>query len=550
MDVCNISEATMKTPLTSRRFWLIVLLMLVLSSVSFAKDWEELQKFVAADRAALARFGWSVCVDGDYAIVGASLERMDASGGNMLYGAGAAYIFARDGGAWVQQQKLVAFDRHAEALFGYSVSISGSYAIVGAIYEPYNALNRDSVFRAGAAYIFERTGTSWTQVAKVVAPDRAEDDDFGVSVGISGEYAIVGTYRQDLNAGGTNSVPDAGAAYIYVRTGTGWGLQQKVTAAAREIGAGFGFAVAISGNRAIVGAMDEDPGGLMDAGAAYVFRRDGSTWVQEKRLVAFDAAGSNEFGWSVALSGDDAAVGAYRAHYDGPGPFVAQAGAVYVYVRDDTNWVVQQQVFANYRTNGAGFGNAVSISGDNLVGGCVTWRAHVFARSAGTWTEARELVAHDSLVTDDFGYSVSISGNIAMVGAPNNWLDPSGGNNMSQAGAVYVFGPGSTGVGDDGSGDMPQSFRLNQNFPNPFNPATTITFELPQASDVRLSLFDLLGREISVLLNERRTAGVHAVRLDGSSLASGVYFYRLQARPIRDGQAGDYIAVKKLLMLR
>ena len=126
----------MHTPSVCRRAGLSVLLMLALSHVSFAADWDELQKFVAADRASQARFGWSVCVDGDYAIVGASLERMDASGGNMLYGAGAAYMFVRDGNTWVQQQKLVPSDRHAEALFGYSVSISGSYAIVGAAYWP------------------------------------------------------------------------------------------------------------------------------------------------------------------------------------------------------------------------------------------------------------------------------------------------------------------------------------------------------------------------------------------------------------------------------
>ena len=532
----------MNTPVTSTKGMTTILVMVLLSGVSFAQNWEELQKFVAADRAELVRFGNAVCIDGEYAIVGGYLERADASGENTLYGAGAAYIFMRDGNTWVQQQKLVASDRHAEALFGYSVSMSGSYAVVGAIYEPYGTLNTDSVFRAGAAYFFERNGTTWTQVQKVIAPDRGEDDDFGVSVGISGGYAIVGAFRQDLNAGGTNRLSGAGAAYIYVRKDTGWARQQKITAGERQGGAGFGYAVAMSGSRAIVGAMDENIGDLSDAGASYVFRRDDSTWVQEERLVAFDGEGSNNFGWSVALSGDDAAVGAYRAHYDGTGSSVPLAGAVYVYVRSDTDWVLQQQIFSNFRTNAAGFGNSVSISGDNLIGGCVTWRAHVFARSGGTWTEVRQLVAHDSLVTDDFGYAVSIAGDVAMVGAPNNWLDPSGGNNMSQAGAVYVFGPGSTGTGEYGPGEVPRSVQLNQNFPNPFNPATTITFELPQSSDVRLSVFDLLGREMSVLVNGRLEAGRHEVRFDGTDVSTGAYFYRLQT--------GNLTRTRKLLIAK
>jgi hypothetical protein len=254
--------------------------------------------------------------------------------------------------------------------------------------------------------------------------------------------------------------------------------------------------------------------------------------VQEERLVAFDAEGSNEFGRSVALSANDAVVGAYRAHYDGPGPRVNLAGAVYVYVRSDTDWVLQQQIFSDYRTNAAGFGYAVAISGENLIGGCVTWRAHVFERSGSTWTEVRRLVAHDSLVTDDFGNAVALSGTTAMVGAPNNWLDPSGENNMSQAGAVYVFGPGSTDVGRYGGDDIPHRLELSQNFPNPFNPTTTLEFSVAGFSHVTLTTYDMLGRQVSVLVDEKKKPGRHRVTLDGTGLASGTYFYRLTA----DGQ--------------
>ncbi len=550
----------MKTLLALCRFGLIFLLTTALSGVSFAEDWEEIQKIVASDRAELSWFGWSVSVDGDYAIVGAFLEQRDENGGNMLYAAGGAYVFVREGGIWVEQQKLVASDRHAGAGFGYSVSLSGSYAIVGALYEPYNASGGDSLFRAGAAYIFERTGTIWTQVQKVVAPDRDEDDDFGVSVGISGSRAIVGAWKQTRDASGLNPMYGAGAAYLFERTGPGWVLQQKITSAVREYGAGFGIAVAISGNRAIVGAMDEDPGGLTDAGAAYVFRLDGPAWIQEERLVAADAEASTEFGWSVSMTGDDAAIGAYRAHYDGPGSRVNMAGAVYVYVRSDTDWLVQQQVFADYRTDGAGFGNSLSISGENLIGGCVTWRAHVFSRSGGTWGEVRQLVAHDSLMTDAFGYAVSLSGTTAMVGAPSNWLDASGGNIMSDAGAVYVFGPGSTAIRGEESNTIAGPIQLHQNFPNPFNPKTVISYsvrpsagrdlassgagggQLSVVSSVKLAVCDMLGREVVVLVNERKQPGSYRVEFDGSKFASGVYVYRLQA--------GDVVQTRKLVLLK
>ena len=261
-----------------------------------------------------------------------------------------------------------------------------------------------------------------------------------------------------------------------------------------------------------------------------------------QKIVASDRSGLARFGTSVCVDGDYAIVGAYRAHYDAPEPRVTMAGAVYAYVRSDTDWIHHQQIFPNIRSEGGGFGYAVSISGDKLVGGCATWRAHVFARSGGIWAEVRQLVAHDSLFTDGFGNAVSISGNFAIVGAPSSWLDPSGGNNMSDAGAAYVFGPSSTGIGDEGSWDMPLSFQLNQNFPNPFNPSTAIGYRLPATGYVTVKVFDELGREVATLVNSIQGAGAHTIRWNASGFASGVYIYEINAGNFRD--------VKKMVLMK
>ena len=221
--------------------------------------WQEVQKLVASDAQFVDNFGWSVSISGDRAIVGAWRE--DAGGSD----AGAAYVFERNGaGVWQEVQKLVASNAQTDYYFGHSVSISGDRAVVGARWEDAAAS------RAGAAYVFERNGAGvWQEVQKLVASDAGSFDEFGWSVSISGDRAVVGSWLED--AGGT----DAGAAYVYERDGTGvWQEVQKLVASDAQGGDNFGYSVSISGDRAVVGARLEDAGGS-NAGAAYVYERDG-----------------------------------------------------------------------------------------------------------------------------------------------------------------------------------------------------------------------------------------------------------------------------------
>ena len=268
----------------------------------------EVAKIVASDAEGNDDFGFSVSIDGDYAIVGAKDE--DTASSN----AGAAYIYFRDaGGSWSQQAKLLASNAGFGDRFGYSVSISGDYAIVGAYAESAGGS------QAGTAYVFVRSGTSWSQQSKLVASDAQASDFFGFSVSISGDYAVVGAYRED--AGGT----DAGAAYVFARSGTSWSQQAKLVASDAEVDDFFGYSVSISGDYAVVGAIDEDAGGT-GAGAAYVFARSGTSWSQQSKLVASDAQASDFFGGSVSISGSFAVVGA-----DGEDDGGSAAGAAYIF---------------------------------------------------------------------------------------------------------------------------------------------------------------------------------------------------------------------------
>ena len=362
-------------------------LLCVSSTGLFAQNWNQIIKAAASDRAANDFFGYSVAISGDYAVVGAYQEDEDATGGNRLPSAGSAYIFKRTGTTWAQEAKIVASDRAATNWFGTSVAISGDYVVVGAPLQDVNVGNPMS--DEGSAYIFKRTGTTWAQEAKIVAADRAANDNFGRSVAISGDYVVVGAPLKNENA-----------AYIFKRTGTTWAQEAKIVAADRAASDRFGYSVAISGDYVVVGAYfeEEDAAGgstLTNAGSAYIFKRTGTTWAQEAKIVAADRAADDRFGYSVAISGDYVVVGAYFEDEDAAG------------------------------------GSTLTNAGS----------AYIFKRTGTTWAQEAKIVASDRATNDQFGYSVAISGDYVVVGAYAEDEDAAGGNTLSSAGSAYFFKP-------------------------------------------------------------------------------------------------------------
>jgi len=239
-------------------------------------------------------FGGSVAISGNYAIVGAFYED---GVNNAIGGCGAAYIFELDGsGNWAEKQILRASNLQANDGFGFSVSISGNYAIVGAPYE--DGISASEFFSSGAAYIFERDGSgNWIQKPILQASNLGEGDEFGRSVSISGNYAIVGAYGE---AGPSNGTPFSGAAYIFQRNGSGNWTQNPTILRASNLGGGdrFGQSVAISGNYAIIGAYNEAgaSNATLGSGAAYIFELNTSTgnWSEKPILRASNLQADDE----------------------------------------------------------------------------------------------------------------------------------------------------------------------------------------------------------------------------------------------------------------
>ena len=450
---------------------MLVLLLLGLSYGAFAQTTAfQLQKLVASDRASDDNFGYSVNISGNYAIVGAYLKDENANNPNRIRDAGAAYIFEQDSstGKWKEVQKLVASDRALGDHFGFSVTISDNYAIVGAHLEDEDATGSNTVAAAGSAYIFERNDSTgkWKEVQKIVASDREVGDQFGNSVSIFGNYVIVGAHEEDDDANDTNSVATAGSAYIYKRDSStdSWIQVQKIVASVREVGDQFGTSVSISGNYAIVGAHEEDDDAndsnkAGDAGSAYIFERDSSTgsWKEVKKIVASDRGSGAHFGWSVSISGSYAIVGARHEGKDAHNAnYTLGAGAAYIFERNSStdNWKEVQKIVASDRASIDRFGWSVSISGGYAIVGA-PWddedmnntilasygSAYIFERNSvsGKWKEVQKIVASVRAWNDYFGYAVSISDNHVLVGVYREDEDETDSNIITDAGAAYIF---------------------------------------------------------------------------------------------------------------
>lgn len=375
-------------------------------------------------------FGCAVAVDGDHAIVG--LYREDVAGVR----AGAAYIFSRTGAnTWDSGTRVVAPDGAANEQFGWSVSIDGDYAIVGANLEIINGGSS-----TGAAYVFRRTGpNSWDDVTKLVASDGQAMDGFGWSVDIDGDYAVAGARLSPGNE-------SRGSAYVFHRTGLNeWDSGAKLTQPNPIVGDFFGSSVSISGDYVIAGSWGDDTAAL-SAGAAWVFRRAGTnTWDGGTRLLAPDAAQSDHFGYSVAIDGEYAIVGAYQ---EDPSD-VANAGSAYVYRRIDANtWNFVTKLLAPDRIPLDNFGWSVAIDGDYAIvsasnrSGSVPHggRAYIFRRTGlDTWDEGTRLTAPYLRSQDQFGLYVAISGTYAMVGARGDVVDTSFPTDTFEV-AAYIYG--------------------------------------------------------------------------------------------------------------
>jgi hypothetical protein len=504
----------MKTKL----FMLLFLAGNIIPNLLFAQFTQQGLKLIGTGAVGNSSQGQSVAIsaDGNTVIVG-------ANGDNG--GAGAAWIFTRSGGVWIQQgPKLVGTGMVGNSSQGQSVAISadGNTVIVGA--------NGDNS-GAGAVWVFTRSGGVWTQQGtKLVGMGSVGNAFQGYSVAISAD-------GNTIIEGGPFDINSKGALWVFTRTGGVWTQQGTKLIGTGGVGNSFqGQSVAISadGNIAIEGGYGDN-----NVGAAWVFIRGGGIWTQQGvKLVGTGGVGNSFQGSSVAISadGNTGIVGGYGDNFS--------IGAAWVFIRSGGIWTQQGPklvgtgISGSFATQGSSValstdGNTAIVGGDgdnNSIG--AVW---VFFRSGGVWTQqGSKLIGTGGVGMTHEGYSVAISS--------DSYTMISGGKGDNNGiGAAWIFFNPSNGISQI-SGNIPAKFSLKQNYPNPFNPTTNIKFSLPKSSLVKLVVYDITGREVETLVNENLNAGTFNAAWNAVKYSSGVYFYKLVT--------GSFIETKKMILIK
>ena len=399
----------------------------------------ETTKIVASDANIGDFFAVSVALDDGVALVGV---RNDDDGGTDT---GAAHIFRFDGVSWNEEQILLSGS--AAPWFGFAVALQGDVALVGS---PLQALVPGTV--TGAAHVFRYDGSTWQPDQVLFPDDGANGDNFGWSVAISDDVAVIGSLNSN----------DTGAVYVYRYDGAGWNQEQKLLTSDGEPSDLFGAQVAVHDTVVVGGApFDDDacPANPMcNSGAAYFFRFTGSEWVEEQKVTLTNGGEGDLFG-RVSVNGDVALVGAFATDGACPGVPGCYSGSAYVYRFTGQEWVLEQELTPSDAAQGQRFGASVHIEGGVALVGAVgdgltglTGAVYEFRYANGDWEEKAKLESTDGEVGDSFGSSLDMWGSLVIVGAPFD-DDACPTDADCNSGSAYVFDIGTDFVRGDCNSD-------------------------------------------------------------------------------------------------
>ncbi len=500
---------------------ILFLAAIVISNLLFAQFTQQGSKLVGTGGAnGYEEQGTSVAIssDGNTAVFGGARDTNSA---------GAVWIFIRNNGVWTQQgPKLVGTGAVGNnVLQGSSVAISsdGNTIIEGGKY--------DNNF-LGAIWVFTRSNGVWTQQGpKLVGTG-------GVGTSVHGGSVAISSDGNTFIEGAPGDNNNAGAFWVFTRNSGVWSQQGPKLTGTDMIGPQvvFGYAASLSsdGNTSIVGGYGDDS----TKGAVWIFTRSSGVWTQQgTKLIGTGAVGNAGQGVSVALSSDGNTFieGAYLDNN-----FI---GASWVFTRTGGVWTQQGTKLVGTGGSGIGYqGISTAISSDgniSIIGGnfdnSLTGALWVFTRSGGVWTQqGTKLVGTGAVGGAAQGISVAIS-------SDGKTFIEGGTSDNIHIGAIWVFvspGIGITPI----SSEIPKDYSLSQNYPNPFNPNSKIKFQITKLNNAKLVVLDILGREVSTLVNEQLKPGTYEVDFDGSKFSSGVYFYKLVA--------GDFVETKKMILVK
>ncbi|MDE0301479.1 MAG: T9SS type A sorting domain-containing protein [Candidatus Poribacteria bacterium] len=464
-----------------------------------------------------------------------------------------ATIFEGEGDSWKQTAQLTGDG----ASFGQAVAITDvrgrsntAIAIVGAPF--HNGV--------GEAHVFALSGRDWNIQSRIRAKDGKDGDNFGHAVSVNGDTALIGAPKDDEGAA------NSGAVYVFVRQGARWNQQAKLKAKNPARSDGFGEAVALLGNTAIIGAPQTEHEGVKFAGAAYVYEREGDRWVEKTKLAASDPGKADRFGFSVAVAADTVVVGAPLKDTAGG----QDAGAAYIFGRDGNSWKQLAKVSGKGGRKGDKFGTSVATNGNVAIVGAPirnedafgSGAAYAYARVDGAWQAKEKVVPKNGAKDLHFGASVGINENtVAIASHHKTKCDDCGwphgdGSSAFVYSSIESFGTPPFGVDPielkvTTLGSVKRT-ALFQNYPNPFNPETWVPYRLAVDAPVDLRIYNVQGKLVRELNFGIQEAGSYRTQESaaywdgrdqfGEVVSSGMYFYTIQA--------GAFQATRRMLVLK
>lgn len=493
---------------------------------SFAQDNNEILKIVASDRAFVStdnsgqnvesgkhQYGNSISIDGNYAVIGAWREgegTLDPTEYEKY--SGAIYILERDtNGLWTEKQKVVASNGVQLAFFGFSVSISGDYIIVGAPGTRTGGNGEPTDSSYGTAYIFERNLNSGIWEEKQILHGINQQSisgastSFSTNVTINGENAVV----EDV---------------YFKRDPDGVWREKSILP--------YKCPKSIFGDLMVIGCEldDTDENGnnnKSNAGAAFIMELENDVWIERQKIVASDRQENDFFGGAVSMDNDYIALGAKNQNFNVAGNTAYDnSGAAYVFKKQSNNmWTEVQKVVASDRFHSDQFGNSISLNGDKLLIGShnqdagnlnSSGAAYVFKKDVtDTWNELAKLTASDKQENDKFGSAVAIDNDDIIISAPLEDSDETGNNIITNTGSVYVYSYSGVLSVDNYSND--ESILL---YPNPSSDKLYVKLNRI-FEEGSLSITNVIGKQI---LQQKVLKNNLLVEVDISNIKQGVYF--------------------------
>jgi hypothetical protein len=470
-------------------------------------------------------YGWAVTIHGEFAAISAPNESYD----NLVM-AGTVYMYRIKDGNWSFFQKITPSDPESMKSFGSSLKMYGLSLLVGA---------PNDNGKAGAAYVFQFNGVSWEQIQKIVPENLVSFQQFGATVELGPNYALISTISKDDQGIASGSI------YQYRVTLENWVEEQVIVSPEKSVNDLFGACLSIvSKDRFVVGAPRTN-GKNMNEGAIYSYTKKESGWAIDQKITPENGCTEGLFGNACSISEGRLLVGAMQEASES-----LTSGKAYLFKLNHTGkWSLEQILVPDNQRNNDYFGMSVSLNGELAIVGSPKWdngifngdmgSVDIFGFQDGKWSFIQKIIAEDGAEDDHFGMAISSYKNNLIIGSRFD-DDPQPNNGSAE---IYNL---SSLLPESQNNNLPETCTL-WNYPNPFRQATTIYYNLPVTTHVDLSIFDLSGSKIANLVSRDETAGFKEVIWNGrdsggNSLPSGIYLYQLST--------SGFTASKKMILVK